>query len=321
MYCIQSAATISHQPSFASIGFSSRLSKDIGSLIKPDYKDFVPPALIRRMSEILRMSVACSNLVLKDAGIKQPDAIITGTGLGCLYDTEKFLNNAITIEGGLLPPTSFIQSTHNTIAGQISLVLGNHQYNMTHTQNSLSFEHALLDAMLMLDEDNGNILIGSADEVIDPLLPIAAYFKLNHFPLTSGTSFYIISKNKNEKTLAVIEACHTTAFYSSLENEIKDFLSKTGEQQIDFILNDGCNKDVSRLIEALLPGKCIINYSEICGLYATNSAFALHLATDIICNKTKQVYDRTINSHQRALIINSLLPERAGFIMIKSNEA
>lgn len=103
MYCIQSAATISHQPSFANPGFSSRLSKEFESLIKPDYKEFVPPALIRRMSDILRMAVASSNLALKDAGIEQPDAIITGTGLGCLYDTEKFLNNAITIEGGLLP--------------------------------------------------------------------------------------------------------------------------------------------------------------------------------------------------------------------------
>lgn len=321
MYCIQSAATISHQPSFANLGFSSRLTKEIESLIKPDYKEFVPPALIRRMSEILRMAVASSNLALKDAGIEQPDAIITGTGLGCLYDTEKFLNNAITIEGGLLPPTSFIQSTHNTIAGQISLVLGNHQYNMTHTQNSLSFEHALLDTMLMLDEKDGNILVGSADEAIAALQPIAAHFKLNTFPLTSGASFYLISKNRNEKTLAVVEACHTSAFYSSLENEIKEFMSTTGNKQIDFILNDGRNKDVMRLIEALFPNKCIINYSEICGLYTTNSAFAMHLATDIISNKTKQVQGKTINCHNRALILNTLLPERAGFIMIKSNEA
>jgi len=321
MYCIQSASTISHQPSFASKGFSSNLSKEIESLIKPDYKEYVPPALIRRMSEILRMSVACSNLALKEAGIEQPDAIITGTGLGCLYDTEKFLNNVITIEGGLLPPTSFIQSTHNTIAGQISLVLGNHQYNMTHTQNSLSFEHALLDTMLMLDEKNGNILIGSADEDIEALHPIAAHFKLNSLPLTSGASFFVLSKNKNEKTLAVIEACHTSAFYSSLENEIKDFMSTSTDKQIDFILNDGRNKDITRLIETLFPDKCVINYSEICGLYATNSAFAMHLATVIICNKTKQVYGKTIANHKRALIINTLLPARAGFIMIKSNEA
>ena len=321
MYCIQSAATISHQPSFANLGFSSRLTKEMESLIKSDYKEFVPPALIRRMSEILRMAVASSNLALKDAGIEQPDAIITGTGLGCLYDTEKFLNNAITIEGGLLPPTSFIQSTHNTIAGQISLVLGNHQYNMTHTQNSLSFEHALLDTILMLDEKDGTILVGSADEAIAALQPIAAHFKLNTFPLTSGASFYVISKNRNEKTLAVVEACHTSAFYSSLENEIKEFMSTTGNKQIDFILNDGRNKDVMRLIEALFPNKCIINYSEICGLYTTNSAFAMHLATDIISNKTKQVQGKTINCHNRALILNTLLPERAGFIMIKSNEA
>lgn len=192
---------------------------------------------------------------------------------------------------------------------------------MTHTQNSLSFEHALLDTMLLLDEKDGNILVGSADEAIAALQPIAAHFKLNSFPLTSGASFYVISKNRNEKTLAVVEACYTSAFYSSLENEIKDFMSTTGNKQIDFILNDGRNKDVMRLIEALFPNKCIINYSEICGLYATNSAFAMHLATDIISNKTKHVQGKTINCHNRALILNTLLPERAGFIMIKSDEA
>ena len=52
-----------------------------------------------------------------------PDAIITGTGLGCLEDTEKFLTAMVTNKEEFLTPTSFIQSTHNTVSAQIALLL------------------------------------------------------------------------------------------------------------------------------------------------------------------------------------------------------
>src|SRR5690606_14557075 len=135
MYYLSAASTISHQPTFRNEGvFASLPVLDLLSTIQnPDYKEFVEAGMLRRMSKILRMSVACAKDSLLQAGVGQPDAIIVGTGLGCLLDTEKFLNNVLTVEG-LLPPTSFIQSTHNTLAGQISLSLGNHAYNMTHTQ-------------------------------------------------------------------------------------------------------------------------------------------------------------------------------------------
>ncbi|WP_439556972.1 beta-ketoacyl synthase chain length factor, partial [Dyadobacter sp.] len=151
VYYISAASTISHQPTLGNAGFSgsiNALATD-SSLITPDFKSFIDAALLRRMSKILRMSVACAKDCLAQSHIEQPDAIIVGTGLGCLQDTEKFLSTSLTVEG-LLPPTSFIQSTHNTMAGQISLSISNHGYNMTHTQNTLSFEHALLDAMMLL---------------------------------------------------------------------------------------------------------------------------------------------------------------------------
>ncbi len=45
-----------------------------------------------------------------------PGAIITGTALGCLEDTVTFLTRMIELNEELLPPTAFIQSTHNTVA-------------------------------------------------------------------------------------------------------------------------------------------------------------------------------------------------------------
>src|ERR1044071_5894076 len=100
MYYINAASTISHQPTFGNKGFFKNISKldDDTVLIHPAYKELIHSDMLRRMSEILRMSVSCAMDCLHQAELKQPDAIIVGTGLGCLFDTEKFLTNIITIQ-------------------------------------------------------------------------------------------------------------------------------------------------------------------------------------------------------------------------------
>lgn len=319
MYYIQSAASISHQHTFRNKGFSKTLSSDISTLIKPEYKPFINPTLIRRMSEILRMSVTCGKAALEDAHISHADGIITGTGLGCLTDTERFLNNVITIQEGILPPTSFIQSTHNTIAGQLSLALENRGYNMTHTQNSLSFEYALLDAMLMLNEEYGNLLVGAADEYIAPLTPVAEKYKLNRFQLTSGTGFFVLSDKPSSHTKAILQ--DVSASYNSNSAMIASFLKKNSVSTPGFILADGYNDERQIEIGRIFKHVPVISYTPLCGMFATSSAFALHLALDIINEKTSEVSGTTISNHQSALIINQLLPERTGLILIKNSEA
>jgi len=97
-----------------------------------------------------------------------PDAIITGSGLGCLDDTEKFLTSIHNNEERLLNPTPFIQSTHNTVAGAIALAIKCHAYNATYTQRGFSFESALEDALLQIDENQSrNILVGGFDEITE----------------------------------------------------------------------------------------------------------------------------------------------------------
>ena len=297
------------------------MSDDLSRIIKPDYKDFVPPALIRRMSDILRMSVACSTLALRNAQVEQPDAIITGTGLGCIFETEKFLNNVISLEGGLLPPTSFIQSTHNTIAGQISLVLGNHQYNMTHTQNSLSFEHALFDALLYLDEHNGHVLAGAADECIEQLKPLSDFFELNDYPLTSGSTFFVISRNPQQHALATICQCKTVYPYHSLETELQNFLnSADASNDISLILTDGRNSYTKDVLNKCFQEATMEEYLKYSGLYATDSAYGLHLAIDILNTQNNLKFNQP-SKPKHALVVNSLLPNRIGFILLKSYEA
>ena len=195
-------------------------------LQSPNFKEFINPNNIRRMSEILRTAVTCSMDCLKQAGIEQPDAIIVGTGLGCLHETEKFLENFISNEEGLISPTAFIQSTHNTVGGQLSILLGNHNYNMTHTQNALSFEHALQDAALCIDEGNEHILVGGADEHIQLLNDVVDKLGFENLHLTSASSFFILSKNKNEKAVAKIIDSGSYAFAESFTETINSFLAQ-----------------------------------------------------------------------------------------------
>jgi len=136
---------------------------------EPDYKDYVPANMLRRMSHIIKMGIVAAKISLQQAELENVDAIITGTGLGCFEDTDKFLKTIIENNEQLLTPTSFIQSTHNTVAGQIALLIKCHNYNFTYTQQGLSFESALIDADMFLNENkNSNVLVGGLDEAIQP---------------------------------------------------------------------------------------------------------------------------------------------------------
>jgi 3-oxoacyl-[acyl-carrier-protein] synthase II len=308
---ISAASTISHQPTFRNAGFSDVIEplSPSSALISPDYKGFIDAGLLRRMSKILRMSVACAKDCLEQAGIEQPDAILVGTGLGCLQDTEKFLNHSITVEG-LLPPTSFIQSTHNTMAGQISLNIGNHAYNMTHTQNTLSFEHALRDTLLLLEEGEAHVLVGAADEYIEFLTEVST--RLNVFTqsqLASGASFFILSGERTPAAFARIKDVRTVGLVNDVATNIASFLADNGSIQPDLILYTGnIEAELDRVGLDMTPCRA---YTDLSGIYATASSFALHYATDLI----------TRNPDLRHILIcNSLINSNLGLTLVQAIE-
>ena len=70
------------------------------------------------------------------------EAVVTATGLGCIADSEKFLDSLIANEERMLNPTPFIQSTFNTVGAQIALLRGLHCYNTTYANRWTSFENA-----------------------------------------------------------------------------------------------------------------------------------------------------------------------------------
>ena len=53
----------------------------------PNFREWLNPMESRRMGKIMKRALVTAMKVMKDTGISQPDAIITGTGLGCIENT------------------------------------------------------------------------------------------------------------------------------------------------------------------------------------------------------------------------------------------
>lgn len=132
----------------------------------PDYTGMFPVMEARRMSPLMKRAIAVSQQALAQAGIAVPDAIITGTGLGCIGNTEVFLRSLTGLSDAPLRPTHFMQSTHNTISSLIAIKLQCHGYNATYSQGGISFESALLDAFVQLQTGQvANVLVGAFEEM------------------------------------------------------------------------------------------------------------------------------------------------------------
>jgi len=326
MYYILSSSTISHQNTFEKKGFSASISalNNLSELIQPNYKDYIESSMLRRMSGIIRMSICCALDCIKQSAIKEPEAIIVGTGLGCLFDTENFLNNMLTANDNLISPTSFIQSTHNTIAGQLSILLKNHNYNMTHTQNSLSFERAIQDGMLCLDEGKGSVLVGAADEHTKILDDISKKLDYTGLHLTSGASFFMISKNKNVNTNVKIAATAAYRGAISINDTITDFFTENEitSDTIDLILYSSIDVSLKKNLHAFFNETLLLDYQKYCGIYFSNSAFAVHLAIDILEQKKVKfefITDESKNI-KRILVCNNLNDANLGLTLIESIE-
>ena len=130
-----------------------------------EIRDFVKPLEARRMGKLMKASLLSSLKALRQAGIDCPDAIITGTSLGCWENTESLLTQ-IEQEGEvMLSPTNFMQSTHNTIGSNIAIRTHCHGYNVTYTQCDHSLEWALRDARrLLMSGRCETVLVGCHDE-------------------------------------------------------------------------------------------------------------------------------------------------------------
>jgi 3-oxoacyl-(acyl-carrier-protein) synthase len=260
----------------------------------PDFSAYIPQMAARRMSKIIKRAIASSKMALADAGLEMPDAIISGTGLGCIEDTEKFLSAMIQNNETLLQPTHFIQSTHNTISSQIAMLLKCYGYNNTFSHLAISFESALLDVFLqIITHACQNVLVGGYDEMTQNYhLMLAKLGFWDHCFSGEGCTSFIVTKEQSLTTYCKIEAVHLfncPKNYSAIHDEITHVLrnSNLDIEDIDFVLTgkngDPLNDAVYNTIYDSLPQ---LSYKQFSGEYFTASAFGIALAAKILKTQT-----------------------------------
>lgn len=162
--------------------------------IDPDYKQFFSPMQARRMGLLFKRAMVTSRKVLETSGITCPDAVITGTALGCIENTEHFLDPMCRDAEASLSPTAFMQSTHNTIGSMVAIALGCHGYNCTYSQEGISFESALLDAVMQLGcGEAGNVLVGAHDELTDNVARLMEGISPGVYPFSEGSVAMVLT--------------------------------------------------------------------------------------------------------------------------------
>lgn len=239
----------------------------------PDFKPFLSPMQARRMGLILKRAIAVSLTALKDAGIECPDAIFTGTGLGCMENTENFLSAMCRDGEEMLPPTYFMMSTHNTISSAVAILLHCHGCNCTYSQKDISFESALLDTFLQLQAGRmGNALVGSHDEMTPDtyrLLRGAGYFD-DTVTAAEASSAFVLSADSGALSLSKGLLC-----------ELADVQILHSPTNLEYIVNE---YNASRILRSsdyfTLFGKCFS--ASGLGVYEAAMRIAKGLDTDIL---------------------------------------
>lgn len=312
---------------------------------QPSYKELIAPAMSRRMAKGIKMSVYAANRAMNEAGNPDLDAIIAGTSLGCIEDSEKFLNAIIENDEQFLTPTAFIQSTHNTVAAQIALQLQCKSYNFTYVNGGNSFESTLFDGLLQLKFNNAkNILVGGVDEIapytysmfemigrvksentsIDFRNPVTA-----GVPYAEGAGFFVLSSEKSPESYAKII---DVTLINELQEEdysafVTDFLSKNNlkKEDIDVVFY-GVNADKNQqdfydgLTQKLFVQTPIAYYQHLSGSYDTASVYGLKVAAEVL---KKQSYPEQIQWNelkptrlQKILLVHQSLQADYSFVLL-----
>ena len=348
---INGVSCISPQPTFDTSVFpfaakeydSSRLP-----CIEPDYTPYIDPKASRRMGRLLKYGTTAGLQALRNAGIASPDAISTGTGFGLLDDSGKFLKNVTEADEGVVSPTAFIQSTHNTVSSNIALIVGCKGHNNTFVHKGFSFESALLDAQMLVAEDAAirNVLVGAYDETTDYSYTIMQRLRLiregngSNLDLLKkpgtgtiageGAAFFALSTGRTDHTYATLhgsEILYKPQSAELIKAKLEAFLGKHTLKlsDIDIVISGLCGDSKRDAIplalnEHYFSAQTILGYKHLSGEYMTSSAFGLWLGAMIAQTgkiPTEAIIRDTHRAASKILIYNVYKNDHAFILLSK----
>ena len=263
-------------------------------LDEANFKKYVSPIEARRMGKILKRALVTSKEALEAAGLETVDAIITGTGYGCIENTELFLN-ALSTEGEqLLKPTYFMQSTHNTISSLVAIKAQNHGYNATYAHKGISFDSALQDAWWQFKLGKINsALVGGHDEMTETfahILKKGGVMGLDE-EQCSDSAVSIVLSHENNNAL-----CRLSAFTllhqpspDTLSQAVANLMQSASKSlnDVDYILtgisgNYVNDKAYLEETKALFGDKSLLRYKHLFGESFTASGLGFCVAAQCL---------------------------------------
>jgi 3-oxoacyl-(acyl-carrier-protein) synthase len=278
--------------------------------IDPNFKNYISSIEARRMGKILKRAVATSKEALNASGLDTVDAIITGTGYGCIENTEFFLD-ALSREGEqLLKPTYFMQSTHNTVSSLVAIQMKNYGYNVTYAHKGISFDSALQDAWLQFRLGKINsALVGGHDEMTETFYHIlkkgGVMGKDDERCGEAAVSVVLASASRCEEVrrshpemkplckLSGFEMLHQPTM-NALKDAVATLLQYAGKSlaDVDYILtgisgDHGNDEAYLQETKTLFGDKPLLKYKHLFGESFTASGIGLYVAAQ--CLKASRV--------------------------------
>lgn len=301
----------------------------------PVFRDYISPRDARRMGKLMRRAIVTSQKVIRDTAIEHPDAIITGTSIGSLDYTERFLDDMTENGEETLSPTYFMQSTHNTVGSTIGIYTKSHGYNTTYSHGQCSFDLALQDAWMQLQLGMiSNALVNGQEEMVD------SYFELlkrrgyvgqpGMVPCSELSMSMILNTTPSEQDLCELVGVRITGNYAGLGEELDALLesSHLTREDISGIMTgvNGCKTvdDVYyRMASDLLPDASLMRYKHIFGENLTVSALGVYAAAKALKNGSTPEVLMDQHSRKRCdklsnvLLLNHMNGQQYSLILLK----
>lgn len=325
MLYIHQAVAISPQPTFPSFDPTRIYPPEDNKLQvrEPSYEG-IPRNVLRRMGKAVRMGIGASAPILK-ATPRPVSGIVIGTGNGGTADSYSFLQQMKEYGQEMLTPSSFVQSTSNAMASQLSMMDQNKGYNLTHVHRGLAFEMALLDVTLLaLEDDTAFYLLAGVDE----LSP--SHYALDEmegcYPpgivAGEGAAAFLVSGHSQNALVGLkgVGMLHSSDV-ETVKQQLQNFLSAhlaAGEDIACLISGDNgdarLNEYYAACTSLMSSNTTISRFKRYCGEYPTASAFAMWLAcqrmteTDTHGQKNYLIYNTHKGRQHSFILLTGIFP-------------
>ena len=336
-YYIQGMGNISPQRTFDNSEFLPEISEykeNVLSAVTPEFKNYINPVALRRMSRMFKIGLSAAKICAQDAKLEMPDGIITASGYGCIGDTSRFLIEVIDNGEKQLTPTLFMQSTYNSISGGIAMAMKCNNYNTTYVHRGFAFETALQDAMMQIaDAPSKRMLIGGFDETNEGQFVISVrtgYHRKDHVDSLSlfqtegrgtlqgeGAAFFVLGGEKTDNSYAKISGLsmvYAPKDKSEIIRAIEELLKENGltTADIDIAIN-GIGGDTindqrnNQVMEGLFANTQQVVFKHLSGDYCTAASFGLWLGARMLRHQRVPEVVKVNQIHTDAPIRNILL--------------